>query len=76
MSTEIRLTATERDASGWKTVQALIEQRMKAHRAITENPHKDDRERFAAACRVDELKEVLKVAMPPRTREAPEGYAD
>jgi hypothetical protein len=59
-----RLNAPERDSTSWDKTTKYVEQRLTAYRAIVENPTKTEAERLSAAHRIDELKQLLRLAKP------------
>jgi hypothetical protein len=71
----IKLLATEAQSAAWDKVVAHTEIRLKALRLTAENPRVTDAERLAAAWRINEIKELLKLAQPASDKE-PEGFAD
>lgn len=65
---KVRLDAAERGSHAWKKVEAVLQERLAANTGIATNPAKDERERFMAAVKVAELKELLKLAEPAQEK--------
>lgn len=63
-SDALKLNEAERRSNCWTKVEAKINLRLAAHRKVVENPRHTEAARFEAACRIDELKELLKLAQP------------
>ena len=58
------LDHVERASTCWQKTTAVIADRMAAHTAVATNPNNDEQRRYAAAVRISELKELLKLAEP------------
>ncbi len=70
---KVRLDAAERGSHAWKKVETVLQQRIANNTATATNPAHDERERFMAAVRVAELKELLKLAEPAQEKLAGAG---
>jgi hypothetical protein len=64
-SAPIRLSPHERDSAAWQKVEWHANARLALHRAKVENPLNPEAERLGAAWRIQELKELLKLASQP-----------
>jgi hypothetical protein len=71
----IKLLTNEAQSDAWQKVIAHTNGRLATLRAICENPREDDAKRLSAAWRINEIKELLKLAQPASDKE-PEGFAD
>jgi hypothetical protein len=76
MTDPIRLTAHERDTQAWQKVAHMLDERLKMHRAVVENPTEPEAKRLGAAWCIKELKEIARLAEPPKEKQPPEGFAD
>jgi hypothetical protein len=65
MSKTISLSSAERDSAAWQKVEWHANARLALHRAKVENPLNPEAERLGAAWRIQELKELLKLASQP-----------
>jgi len=73
MTTRIRLSDAERNQGAWQKVEAHAQERLKAHRLTAENPRAIEAERLGAAWRINELKELLKLAEPAKEQQGDAG---
>lgn len=73
MSAKVRLNGMERESPAWRKVEEVIAERMKAHTAVAVNPTQPEQDRYAAAVRVNELKQLLKLAEPVEEKTAGAG---
>ena len=64
-----RLSKPERESKVWDKVSQYAQAKLTELRATTENPDADDRARYGAACRIRELKELLKLAEPAKEQQ-------
>lgn len=70
----LRLNAAELASPCWDKVETHATEHLKAYRAVAENPLKSEAERLSAAHRIDELKQLLRLAQP--VTEQPDDEAD
>jgi hypothetical protein len=70
---KVRLNTAERESYAWKKVEAVLQQRLADNTATCTNPARDERDRFMAAVKVAELKELLKLAEPAQEKLAGAG---
>lgn len=62
----LRLNEAERKSKVWDKVQQHSEAHLAAYRKTVENPNEPEAKRLAAAHRIDELKQLLRLAQPAR----------
>ena len=75
MNDSLRLNAVERDSMAWQKVAMHAEAQLEKYRAICENPTQTEQNRFAAAVRIHELKQLLELAKPASQKDRQE-FAD
>jgi hypothetical protein len=73
MKPKQRLSNVEIGSSTWHVVRAEIDLRIAEHTKVTTNPTKAEADRLAAAWRIYELKELLKLAEPAKEQTAGAG---
>lgn len=73
MKAKVRLNGMERESPAWRKVEDVIAERMKEHTATALNPIKSEQDRYAAAVRANELKQLLKLAEPVEEKTAGAG---
>jgi hypothetical protein len=70
---QVRLNASERDSHAWKKVEAVLTERLAVQTGIATNHLMTEQERYTAAVRIHEIKQILKLAEPAKEKTAAAG---